>query len=69
VLTRLISRTELDLFGTGVEEKPKELIVNNEPVKKSTWIESRECWNCERWNYFLPSVTRNEISDAYYCEF
>jgi len=69
VLTRLISRNELDLFGTKVYEKPKEIYCNNEPIMATTWIESRECWNCERWNYFIPSVTRNEISDAYYGEF
>ena len=28
------------------------------------WIESEDCWLCQRYNYILPLVTKSEIEDC-----
>lgn len=25
------------------------------------WVESHECWVCDRWSYFIPMITEKEI--------
>jgi hypothetical protein len=34
------------------------------PIDKTCWIESHDCWICERWNYFIPTITRDEIEES-----
>lgn len=29
------------------------------------WVESQECWCCERWAYLLPVINRNHIDDCF----
>ena len=29
------------------------------------WVESQECWACERWAYLAPIVSRSYIDDCF----
>lgn len=28
------------------------------------WVESEDCWVCQRWNYIMPLVCRSEIDEC-----
>ena len=48
-------------------KQPDQVIVNEdfEKVAQTCWIEARECWHCERWNYLLPVVTKDEMEGCF----
>ena len=77
VLSRIIGRKDLSnhLKITDIPlRKEHDLIKETDPEKRKAqtrlmhadkcWVESEECWVCQRWNYILPLVTRNEIEEC-----
>ena len=37
-------------------------------VQDYAWLMSDRCWICERWAYYLPLFTKEEIEDCQYDE-
>ena len=77
VLSRIIGRHDLSnqlVFKDVPPRREYEFIKETDPVKREEeirrqhsfrlWTESEDCWCCQRWNYILPIITRNEIEEC-----
>ena len=72
MISRLLGHEELDLMGQRIDWNKKERQNGIGPsmeewdqYMRTCFIESRECFACERWNYFLPAVTCNDIDNHF----
>ena len=43
------------------EEQQLEILDGLSCVQDYAWLVSDRCWICERWSYYLPLVTKQEI--------
>lgn len=77
VLSRIIGRKDLDnvIRLTTVPQKWEyDFIEESNPQKReqivrirhleNCWVESEDCWVCQRWNYILPLVCKSEIEEC-----
>ena len=46
------------------EDLRKEVELKRRKPEDLCWIMGHECWVCELWNYYLPMITKQDISEV-----
>ena len=54
-----------DLRDLLDEQMKLEVFRGRQTVDSVCWVQSEECWVCDRWGYYLSIVTRADIEDGY----
>ena len=43
-----------------------EVIRGRQTLDSVCWVQSDECWVCDRWGYYVSMVTKGEIDDCHH---
>jgi hypothetical protein len=54
-----------DIANDLSEAMRYELREKRRTLDEVCWVESQECWGCERWSYVLPVICRSHIDDCF----
>ena len=54
-------QTKVDLETVMDEEQQLDILDGLSCIQDYAWCVSDRCWMCERWSYYLPLVTKEEI--------
>ena len=53
-----------DLRDLLDEQMRLEVIRGRQTIDSACWVQSDECWICDRWGYLLSMVTKTDIEDC-----
>ena len=56
-----IERQKVKLTDLMDEQQQLDIMDGLSTVEDYAWMISERCWICERWSYYLPLVTKEEI--------
>lgn len=60
-----VQRVEVDIAMSSDPLLSHEFERKARSLDEICWIESQECWCCERWAYLLPVITKSSILESF----